>query len=389
MPKTPWDMTLLRRPPAVRPAVGFRSRGLRAIFYDGPAFQGRPTRVFAWLGLPDVPAGRKAPGIVLVHGGAGSAFARWVRQWVRRGYAAIAMDTCGCVPLPGRIAAGQRHDAPGPAGWGGLDQVDRPVADQWPWHAVADVILGHSLLRSLPQVDSRRIGLMGISWGGYLAGIVPAVDRRLRFGVCVYGCGFLGPTPDFDGFFAGGDEAKKRAWLGRWDPKHFLPRCRTPMLWITGTNDIAFPLSSLRASYRAAPGPHTLCVKVRMKHNYGTPWRAKEIAAFADGILGRGSRLVQVVQTGRGGRRAWVRFRSQVPVVTARLCYSREGGRWIDRRWLVRAAELDARQGLAAARLPDGARAYYLNLIDDRGLIVSTPHVTLDPPRRKTRSSRG
>lgn len=32
--------------------------------------------------------------MVLVHGGEGTAFAKWVRLWNERGYAAIAMDTC-------------------------------------------------------------------------------------------------------------------------------------------------------------------------------------------------------------------------------------------------------------------------------------------------------
>ena len=36
--------------------------------------------------------------MVLVHGGGGTAFDAWVRAWVKAGYAAIAMDTCGALP---------------------------------------------------------------------------------------------------------------------------------------------------------------------------------------------------------------------------------------------------------------------------------------------------
>ena len=36
--------------------------------------------------------------MVLVHGGGGTAFAEWVKAWTSRGYAAIAMDTCGQIP---------------------------------------------------------------------------------------------------------------------------------------------------------------------------------------------------------------------------------------------------------------------------------------------------
>ena len=44
----------------------------------------------------------------------------------------------------------------------------------------------------LPGVDPDRIGVTGISWGGYLTCIVAGVDPRFRFAAPVYGCGFLG-----------------------------------------------------------------------------------------------------------------------------------------------------------------------------------------------------
>ncbi|MBI3922802.1 MAG: hypothetical protein HY318_15385, partial [Armatimonadetes bacterium] len=101
-PKDPtgpmWDMKKLSKPPKVYPAEGFQAEGVKALFYEGRPFKGKPTRVFAWLGMPKVEPGKKVPGIVLVHGGGGTAFDNWVRLWAERGYAAISMDTCGCVP---------------------------------------------------------------------------------------------------------------------------------------------------------------------------------------------------------------------------------------------------------------------------------------------------
>ena len=41
-------------------------------------------------------------------------------------------------------------------------------------------------------MDRRRIGITGISWGGYLTCIVAGLDDRLKVAVPVYGCGFLG-----------------------------------------------------------------------------------------------------------------------------------------------------------------------------------------------------
>ena len=59
----------LTKAPAYRDAEGYAAEGdLKAIFYDALPYRGKPTKVFAWLGLPETSAD-KVPGIVLVHGG--------------------------------------------------------------------------------------------------------------------------------------------------------------------------------------------------------------------------------------------------------------------------------------------------------------------------------
>ena len=39
---------------------------------------------------------------------------------------------------------------------------------------------------------SGRVGMTGISWGGYLTSLVCGLDSRLKFAIPVYGCGHLG-----------------------------------------------------------------------------------------------------------------------------------------------------------------------------------------------------
>src|SRR3954471_13565879 len=88
----PWTSPRLFEPPQTYPAPGFEQPGLEAIFYEGPLYEGRPTRVFAYIGIPQHAPGEKVPAMVLVHGGGGTAFPEWVKLWTARGYAAIAMD---------------------------------------------------------------------------------------------------------------------------------------------------------------------------------------------------------------------------------------------------------------------------------------------------------
>ena len=362
--------------PKTHPAPGFEEPGVTGLFFDAMPFKGKPTRAFAWVGLPEKrEPGKKVPGMVLVHGGGGTAFAEWVRLWTGRGYAAIAVDTCGQVPR-GTYGKWERHAHGGPPGWGDFDNVDLPPADQWTYHAACDVVLAHSLLRAMPEVDADRIGLTGISWGGYLTCIVAGMDDRFRFAAPVYGCGFLGENsvwlPNFEELGAG----RAARWLAMWDPSAYLPRAKVPMLWVTGTNDFAYPLDSLQKSYNVSPGPRTLAVTVRMPHGHGGAGEnPPEIHAFAEAILNGGPPLAKVLEQGREGDDgpAWARFEVKSPLKKAELVFTKDAGPWQKREWSTGPATIEP-DDKVTADLPAGVTVYYLNVTDERGLVVSTEH---------------
>ena len=375
----------LAQTPKTYPAGTFKADGLRAVFYDGLPWHGKPTRVFAWYGLPgDASAKHKVPAMVLVHGGGGTAFVEWVRLWNSRGYAAIAMDNCGGTPSSdkGELQLGvfgkstwPRHDFSGPAGWGGFDQIDAPMKDQWPYHAAADIVLAHSLIRSFPEVDADHVGITGVSWGGYLTCIAAGLDSRFKFAAPVYGCGFLGDNSAWLPEFKKLGKDKSEKWLHWFDPSQYLPTAKMPMLWVTGTNDFAYPMDSLQKSYRLPRGPRTLAIRVRMPHAHGGAGEnPEEIRAFADSFCKRGAPLARVTKQGRDGKAVWVTFKSKSPIAKAELCFTRSNGKWQDRKWETLAAQLDGKRSRVTADLPDGTTVYYVNLIDDRGLVVSTEH---------------
>lgn len=104
------------------------------------------------------------------------------------------MDTCGGFPKVFKALGGMlRHRYSGTPGWGEriFPLANDSLKDQWPFHAISMVIRSHSFLRSLPEVDSERIGLTGISWGDYLASCVAGIDERFAFAVLVYASAFL------------------------------------------------------------------------------------------------------------------------------------------------------------------------------------------------------
>jgi dienelactone hydrolase len=371
---------VLSRTPDVFPTEVSQVEGVKSFYYAGPTYKGRPTRIFAYYGVPVQAAAanegqQKFPAMVLIHGGGGTAFDRWVKLWNSRGYAAIAMDLCGCVPV-GSYGNWQRHEAGGPPGWdASFAQLDDAIEDQWTYHAVSAVALAHSLIRSFPEVDAERTGVTGISWGGYLTCIVAGVDHRFKFAVPVYGCGHLGDNSAWLPSFEKLGPEKAALWLTQWDPSQYLSGAQMPMLWVNGTNDFAYPMDSWKKSWMLPQGPQTLCLRVRMPHGHGPAGEnPEEISVFADSFLQRGKPMVKINEHGIRDAEAWATFTSDVPIVNAELCFTRSRGKWQEREWETLPAQVDVTASRAAANVPVDATVFYLNLIDNRQCAVSTAH---------------
>jgi hypothetical protein len=290
------------------------------------------------------------------------------------------MDTYGCIPdgAAGMTVKSHRHlDGGAPFAGGGFGQANLAVEDQWMYHAVADTVLAASLLRTLPGVDPDRIGMTGISWGGIVAEIAAGVDPRFRFVAPVYGCGFLGENSYWlTTVFQQTDPERVETWLRLWDPSQHVFRAEMPMLFCNGTNDKHFRPDSWQKTYRLVSAPVTLSLKPRMGHGHPPSGDPMEITVFADSILKGGVPLPDVVGQGEKNGVAWVEYDSEVPLKRADLLYTLDEGDWPQRQWQEVPASL--RSGRATARIPKGATAWFFNLTDERGCIVSSEHTTSD-----------
>jgi len=116
------------------------------------------------------PAGRGPfPAVVLVHGAGPAthdepAFVVHANAFVRRGFAVLAYDKRGCG-----------------ASSGTLDESD--YSD-----LAADVAAGIRYLRSRPDIDAKRIGLLGRSEGGWVSMLAASHDRSIAFVIMSSGC---------------------------------------------------------------------------------------------------------------------------------------------------------------------------------------------------------
>lgn len=371
----PWELAPLFQEPAA--TWGTRNGALQEVYYQGAPTSNGPTRIFAYLARPDVRFGERFPGVVLVHGGGGKAFPAWAEHWAKRGYVALAMDLSGNGPDGKRLPDG------------GPDQADavkfqeftrKQARDQWSYHAVAAVIRGHSLLRSLPEVDKDRTALTGISWGGYLTCIVAGIDDRFRAAVPVYGCGHLGDNSIWrDGALAALTPASRSLWLKLFDPSEYVGRVAVPILFLNGTTDFAYPLDSYQKTYRRV-NPSLRHVSVVPDLPHGHIWTFPEVDAFVDAELRGEPSLPKVGPTSLEGRKVKADVRSPLPLQSAELCYTLDRGPWAKRKWQTQPAEIG--NGEVTASLPaETPSVCFLAVRDERGLRASSEHLEIPAPK--------
>ncbi|MBL9114689.1 MAG: prolyl oligopeptidase family serine peptidase [Verrucomicrobiaceae bacterium] len=386
----PWDIDALK---SQVPAMKWVSQDkpVHSLLYAGELYKGQPTEVFAFYASPStldkkVQAGRY-PGVVLIHGGGGTAFVEWAHLWAKRGYAAIAMDLGGCRPpdpvydVKSGVPVGHQSDKnlrkrlPN----GGPDQgreekfytIGGDTSDDWPFHAVASVMRAHSLLRSFAEVDAEHTAVTGISWGGYTTCLVASLDDRFKAAVPVYGCGFLheGESVQKPSIDRLGDRAS--LWVKEYDPGSLLPRCRVPILFINGTNDIHYVLDSYMKSYRVVSCEKHLRIQVNMPHGHPPGWAPEEIGLFIDSKCRGGEPLPLPGDAKLVKSQVEVSFQSKRSITSAKLHYTTDDGLRSARQWKSVAATVNGHQVFAPPP-PKEANTWFVSLIDDRGVMVST-----------------
>lgn len=358
----------LTRAPDFFPAEGFPPEGeVHALFYDALPWKGRPTRVFAWIGLPGNRSG-KVPGIVLVHGGGGTAFKEWVRKWNDRGFAAISIAVEGQTDRRSASEANtksnrmawERHAWAGPSRNEIYGDFSEPLADQWIFHAVADTILANSLLRALPEVDATKVGVMGISWGGVITSTVIGLDARFAFAIPTYGCGHLFDAPNQYGRALAQNELYRQVW----DPMVWLDRAKMPLLWFSWPEDSHFPMDCLAACSQAAGGPRMVALVPGLRHGHTSAWNPPHSYAFAESIVREGKPWCWQTLARLQDGIARVEFSTTRPLDGATLISTANQGMTDARTWRESAAVLqkDGEHWIATASLPAGTTAWYINV---------------------------
>ncbi len=401
----PWDLDALKNNV---PAMKWVKQGeaVTSLTYAGEKFQGKDTEVFAFYASPitlgEAKPGTKFPGVVLIHGGGGTAFADWAFLWAKRGYAAIAMDLSGSrppdpvydaktgAPVGHQSDANLRTRLPNGGPMHGhaekFDSIGGETSDDWPFHAAASVMRAHTLLRSFPEVQGENTAVTGISWGGYTTCLVASLDDRFKAAVPVYGCGFLHEgesvqKPSIDKL----DPERRALWVKEYDPGSLLPRCHVPIFFVNGTNDVHYVLDSYMKSFNVVPGEKQMRIEVNMRHGHPPGWAPQEIGLFIDSKCRGGKPLPVPGKPEIKGDVVELPCES-TSAVKALLHYTTGTGLRSKREWtstpatstgtlqILRVVDGKPVMGkvFTAPKPPAEANTWFISVTDERGAMVTT-----------------
>lgn len=185
-----------------------------------------------------VPAGEKHPAIVQAHGGPTGQWTRTFDQFaqalVDRGFVVIQPN------VRGSTGYGVPHRDAALKDWGGVDLEDVEGAVRY--------------LKTLPEVDGGRIGIMGGSYGGFMSFIAATKKPDLwkaavpSYGVTDLHAMWAESKQHFRHFLRtqmGDPEADRALWRDR-SALEFADRVTAKMLILHGTNDPRCPVSQSR-----------------------------------------------------------------------------------------------------------------------------------------------
>lgn len=257
--QSPWDVTAIRKV-APRPrfaperteTVGTKSVLVRPVTFETEPTTGSRLTVSGSFVTPARTNGdrRQFPALILLGDRGAAAPDAAARAWAARGYATLALDLAG-------KGSGGAHSA-------SLDWTDEalasPSAAVNPLHAsVAAVMSAVTLLTAQPEVDARRIGVVGEGWGGVVAALAGAVDDRPKALVLAHTAGGLDrgslaePLKKLS-------TKERETWAKAFDPDSYAKADHAATLFVQPLTAADPPLSAVLATLRARTGTNALAL---------------------------------------------------------------------------------------------------------------------------------
>jgi len=236
------------------------------------------SEIYAAIASPT--ASGKYPGILVLHGGGGSAEVEKAMSWAQRGFIAVAPD------LPGIAEPKKLTETKGlfsSLKYGEGRWVATPDASQSViFDAVLSAMKSLYLLRSQPNVDTSKVGVVGVSWGGYMTTMVCGLaGDQVKAGLALYGCGFfdLGSQSGSTDYnpklprtsLSRLQPEERQRWLECLDAGRRAPKMKAAYFLAAASNDFFGWPRSAQATLDAIPGEKNHLFAPNANHKIPVP----------------------------------------------------------------------------------------------------------------------
>ncbi len=194
------------------------------------------SEVYAVIASPKTKG--KHPGMLVLHGGGGQAERDKAIAWAQRGYIAVAPDLPGIAePKKLTITKGRWNKMV----YGAERYIANPdVTSSVIFDAVLAALQSFYLLRSQPNIDKKNIGIVGISWGGYMCTMLCGlVGNQVKAGFSIFGSGFYEQTSQLQTLLKMPAKEKEQ-WLQYLDAGTRAKNIQASFFIAGATNDFFF-----------------------------------------------------------------------------------------------------------------------------------------------------
>ncbi|MCZ4410057.1 SUMF1/EgtB/PvdO family nonheme iron enzyme [Cryomorphaceae bacterium 1068] len=218
----------------------------------------------AWLYLPEKAEGPYQP-IVFFPGSNGIYSTQYDPEYAPR-LMSFVMKSGRALVVPIFKGTHDRHD-----------DLKSDLPDETVFYKDHLIMWGKEVQRTIDYLETRsdiqadKIGYLGWSWGGYMGGIMPAIDKRIKASVLNVGGMVMNKS------------------LPEADQLNYLPRVTQPTLMLNGKHDMFFPAETSQKpmfEFLGTPDAHKKRIVYEAGHLVPRVGFMKESLAWYDRYLG-------------------------------------------------------------------------------------------------------
>lgn len=324
------------------------------------------------------------PAILVLHGGRGNAEGELnrLKEFAEAGYVAMAID------LPGLSNVGNTPYSTGP--WKQLPLNEKPrfnvvggAKNSTLTDCAVAAIGAFNFISTQPNVNKERVGITGLSWGGYtttlLAGLL---KERVKAVYAIYGSGFFDKGSIWESTLDSLPENEKEIWLTYLDPGRRASSITASYFIEAASNDIYFLPTSIVSTLNKISGNKNQIWGANLNHSRVKNGEYMQISYFDYYLKGIGMPFHRVrVKSIPKNVQEKTKFEISIEgrelkdIISVTLYYSEANVDWPIRVWNALDAKVDAKGNFVAFIPSDFVGDhinYYASAIDSQGVEVSS-----------------